>query len=318
MRLWVSMGIRPAGRIDAPLRPRLKEVVPDTGRTARVFAWESPPAHTSGPDADQEFTCASLTPEGLLLQPTHSDLLWIEPETLRVVRTASHPLFHGVHSATPDPDGGVVLTCAGTDSVLELDAGGGLRAHHHLRAGVDFRVAHPESDLRQVHYDAYKPHAFHPNHAVRVGEALWVTSFETRDCIDLRSRRRIALPEGIPHDGRLRQGWLWFTQVHGHVVAVDPVSGERRLELDLNELCPGPGLLGWCRGIEVVGSRLFVGMTMLRRPRHREVLRWLARGRAGVKRPTRILEIDLDSRRLVREIEVGNAAGGTIYGLVAR
>jgi hypothetical protein len=57
-------------------------------------------------------------------------------------------------------------------------------------------------------------------------------------------------------------------------------------------------------------------MTMLRRPRHREVLRRLARGLAGRKRPSRVVEIDLRTMRIVRQIEVGNRAGGTLYGLL--
>jgi hypothetical protein len=98
------------------------------------------------------------------------------------------------------------------------------------------------------------------------------------------------------------------------VIAVCPRTLQRRLELDLRELDPRPGSLGWCRGVEVVGSRLFVGMTMLRATRHREALRHLV---LGPKLPTRIVEIDLDGPRWVRDIEVGSDAGGTIYSVLA-
>jgi hypothetical protein len=56
-------------------------------------------------------------------------------------------------------------------------------------------------------------------------------------------------------------------------------------------------------------------MTMLRRTVHREVARVLLRGEAGMKLPTRVLEIDLRSRSVVRVLTLGNRAGGTIYGL---
>jgi hypothetical protein len=98
------------------------------------------------------------------------------------------------------------------------------------------------------------------------------------------------------------------------VVAVDPVTLRRELELDLAALSGRRGALGWCRGVEVVGSRLFVGLTMIRATRHREVLRQLLK---GPKLPTRIVEVDLDRRRVAREVEVGNHAGGTIYSLLA-
>ena len=58
-------------------------------------------------------------------------------------------------------------------------------------------------------------------------------------------------------------------------------------------------------------------MTMLRASRHREVLRMLLRGEDGAKLPTRLVEVDLDQRRIVRETELGNAEGGTIYSVVA-
>ena len=211
---------------------------------------------------------------------------------------------------------GVLLTCAGTESVLRVDRRGGLLAHHWLREGA-FEDAYPGiDDFRLVDHDALKPHSHHPNHAVRHEGELWVTCFETQACHGLAAGGRIALPEAIPHDGRPRQGLLWFTQVTGRVVAVDPRTGERALELDLRALRGTRHMLGWCRGLEVVGSRLFVGMTVLRATRHREVLRQLLLGEAGTKLPTRLVEIDLDGPRIVREIPLGNEAGGTIYGVL--
>jgi hypothetical protein len=235
----------------------------------------------------------------------------------RVDRVASDPLFHGMHSATAREDGALVVTCAGTDSVLELDPDGRPTRHRWLRPG-SFAAAHPGSpDLRLLDHDALKPHSHHPNHAVWVGDELWVTCFEPQDCRSLTSGRAISLPEAIPHDGRLRGGLLWFTQVVGRVVAVDPATLGRALELDLDRVVPG-GAGGWVRGIEVVGSRLFVGVTKLRPTRHREVLRQLI-GRRSAELATRVIELDLDRAppRLVREIPVGNAAGGTIYAITA-
>lgn len=314
--LWVSMGHKRSGNPADPLRPLLREIDADSGRVMRELAYECRPAHVPDSRSHQEFTAASFLPDGRLLQPAHTELLWIDPVRLRIDRMISDPLFHGLHSAAPWKDG-VVLTCAGTESVLELDATFRVAAHHWLRPGA-FTAAYPGiSDFRTVDHDALKPHSHHPNFASGVNGELWVTCFETSDCRALGTGRRIPLPEAIPHDGRLRAGWLWFTQVVGRIVAVDPVTLERRLTIDLRELAGTQEQLGWCRGIEVVGSRLFVGMTMLRSTRHREVLRQLLRGARARKRPTRIVEIDLDRMRIVREIPVGNAAGGTIYSVLA-
>lgn len=307
------MGVRAGGRADAPLRPLLREVDPDRGEVVGELGWDTPPDRLSGPEADQEFTAASVTSRGTVLQPTHTEVL--ELDRGRVARVFSHPLMHSVHSACERPGGGFVVSCAGNDSVLELDGTGALVAHHWLRPG-DFRSAYPGvDDFRRAHHDAFKPHSHHPNRAFHLGRELWVTCFEQRACVS-SAGRRIAFPEGIPHDGVLREGLLWFTLVGGLVVAVDPVSLRRERVIDLNRLDGRPGLLGWCRGVELVGDRLFVGMSALRRTRHREVLRLLLRGRHGRKRPSRLVEVDLAKPRIVREIELGNAAGGTIYGVL--
>ncbi len=307
------MGI--ARRAGDPRRPRVRVVDAEAWTVAGELAFEA--AHAPSPDAHQEATAASLTGERLLLQPAHTELLWIDPVALRIVRRVSHPLFHGLHSATESDDGTIVVTCAGLDSVLELDADGRPLRHHWLREGRFADAYGGITDFRTVDHRGFDPHSHHPNFAWRSGDEIWATCFETRECRTADGRRRIALDEAIPHDGRLREGLLWFTQVDGRVIAVDPVTLQRKLEIDLRELCATRKMLGWCRGVEVVGDRLFVGMTMLRSTRHREVLRMLLRGAQGEKLPTRLLEIDLGRFRVRREIELGVPDGGTIYSIVA-
>ena len=71
---------------------------------------------------------------------------------------------------------------------------------------------------------------------------------------------------------------------------------------------------GWCRGVEALGDHWLVGLTTLRGSRHRELVgRWL-RGR---KLPTRVAEVSRDGQ-LVREVEVGQVADGTLYAIHAR
>jgi hypothetical protein len=318
MELFLSMGVKPGGRVASPLTAVVRCVSVPDGHVVRDLACVSPIALTSGPGADQECTAASWLPDGVLLQPTHTEVLWVCIDTWRVIHRASHPLMHNVHSATPVSDGGYLVTCAGSDSVLTFDRSDVLVACDWLRDG-DFHSAYGDIvDFRTLHHDQLKPHAYHPNHACLVGDKTWVTCFETQRAVCREDGREILFPEGIPHDGRLRDGLLWFTVVTGHVIAVDPTTLERRVHLDLNRLTQRESMLGWCRGVEIVGRRLFVGMTMIRATRHREVMRWLARGGAGRKLPTRVIEIDLDTEAIVREIPVGNEAGGTIYAINAR
>lgn len=211
-----------------------------------------------------------------------------------------------VHSVAPRPDG-LVVTSTGIDAVLEFVDGQVLR--HDL---ADRRPG----DFTRVPYPSLKPHAVHPNYASMRGGELWVTRFEDR-CARSLSGLEVSLPEGPPHDGHLRDGLVWYTTVTGHVVAVDPSSLARVEYYDLNALTQNDGILGWCRGVEVVGSRVYVGMTQLRDTRHREVLRWVSRGSAGRQLPTRVVEFERGSGRILREFGLGNRAGGTIHGLLA-
>ncbi len=320
MKLLVSMGMR--DHEGAPLRGRLVELDLDGGVT-RELRVALAPEHVPGPDSHQELTCACVDADGLVVQPAHTELLWIDPKSLEIVRRASHPLFHGLHSAAVHPaTGEIAVTCAGTESVLVLDEAGALRRHHWLRDpeggtrgfGAAYRGIR---DFRLVDHDALKPHSHHPNHATWVGDDLWVTCFETQDCRSLTSPRRIGLGGAIPHDGRLREGHLWFTQVTGRVVVVEPVTGARVAELDLAAAAGTRRRLGWCRGVELVGGRLFVGFTMLRSTRHREVLRQLLLGELGEKLPTRIVEVDRSTGALLGEWILGNTHGGTLYGILA-
>lgn len=304
------MGIRPTGSVHEALRPQLVEI-DLTSETIRRVPIDVP---RHGPDAlDQELTSACRGPDGSLWQAAHTALLAIDPVSLEVVRTWSHPALHNVHSVTPAPEGGFTVTATSTDRILQLDANGKL-----TRTIALTRRRFPRDDLRGLDHDAFKPHRFHPNHAVWVGGTLWVTCLLTRECRPVHGPgTAIALPEAMPHDGRLRQGWLWFTQVTGRIVAVDPTTGARTVDLDLAALTDEPRMLGWCRGIEVVDDRLYVGFTMLRRPRHREVLRVLWRGLRGEKLPTRVLEVDWRRGEVLRSFVLGNAAGGTIYAVTA-
>jgi len=234
---------------------------------------------------------------------------------MSVVDRFSHPLLHSTHSAVARPAGGFALSCAGIDSVVEFSQDGALVAHHYLRDGA-FESQFTAPDLRLLDHGALKPHLFHPNNAFYVGDQLWVTCFETqRSCCLHQPDLQVPFPEGMPHDGSVQEGLMWFTTVNGHVIGVHPQSLERVVHVDLNELSVGRQMLGWCRGIAIHGDRAWVGMSQLRSTTHREVLRVLLRGEAGRKLPTRVIELDWRRGRVIREIRVGDAAGGTIYGV---
>lgn len=315
MKLLISMGRKPGASPSAALAPALLLLDTGTGEVERELAPTAPIGVTPAGHEHREFTAAVRVGD-VLWQPTRTALTWIQLPTLEIIDQFSHPLFHDVHDVCPLPGGGFAVSASGIESVLVFDAQRALVAHHDL-GGAPFAERYPAGDLRCVPADQFKPHSHHPNQVFSLSGALWATVFTQREAVQLGGPGRIPLPEGPPHDGRLREGVLWFTTVNGHVVGVDPNTLDRVAQLDLNALIHVPGMLGWCRGIEVVGDRMFVGFTMLRKTASRELLRWLVRGAAGVKLPTRVVELDWRRRAVVREFEVGNAAGGTIYSINA-
>lgn len=311
MRLLVSMGLKAEGRVEAPLSPVLLELDAETGAVLRRLVWETPPGEGPGPAAHQEFTSGCLLDERTLIQPTHTEVLWIDLRTFRVVHRVGSPWFHALHSAALDGRGGLLLTSASLGAVLQVDAYGRVTGRT-----LDGEVLPEEAprDHRLLGHDALKPHRWHPNCAERgpEGQEVHVTCFARSATRRLDDGAETDLG-GIPHDGRPRGDRVWFTRIDGQVLWTDP--GRRQVLGCFDLAGTSARRLGWCRGIEVAGDRLFVGFTQLRSTQHREVLRWLLQGERGRKEPTRVLVLDPRDGQLRQTFPVGNEAGGTLYGL---
>ena len=315
MRLLLSMGLKPGGTVAEPLRPRLRWLDTRTGAVDDAWVGDVPQGLHPGPDEHAELTGAHRVGQ-TLVQTTRAEVLWFDLPGLALTERFSHPLLYDVHDALPLPDGGLAVTATGHDSVLIFDRDRQLVRHHWLGVGT-FADAYPGvDDFRRVPFDRYKPHAAHPNHLFLLDGALYATCLALGRAVCLDDRRRdLLLPGGPPHDGRWLDGLLWFTTVDGQVSAWDPRSGlwDTRLTVDEDE----PGIPGWCRGVEVVGDRVFVGMTTLRDSAWREVGRRLIRGVEGVKRPTRVVELDRRTGRVVGRWPVAGPGDGTLYALHA-
>lgn len=315
MRLLLSMGLKAGGSVAEPLRPRLRWLDTRTGAVADAWAGDAPSGLHPGPDEHAELTGAHRDGQ-TLVQTTRTEVLWFDLPGLTLRERFSHPLFYDVHDALPLPDGGLAVTATGHDSVLVFDRDRRLVRHHWLGTGTFAQTYAGVADFRQVPFDRYKPHQAHPNQLFLLDGALFVTclTLDRAVCLDDR-RRDLPLPGSGPHDGRWIDGQLWFTSVDGRVSAWDPRRKRWVTELVVDEGIPG--VTGWCRGVEVVGERVFVGLTTLRESRWRELGRRLIRGVEGVKQPTRVVELDRGTGRVVASWPVAGAGDGTLYALHA-
>lgn len=315
MRLLLSMGLKPGGTAAEPLRPRLRWLDTVTGTVDDAWVGDVPQGLHPGPDEHAELTGAHRV-GATLVQTTRSEVLWFDLPTVTLTDRFSHPLLYDVHDALPLPGGGLAVTATGHDSVLVFDKDRQLVQHHWLGSGSFAALYAGVHDFRRVPFDRYKPHVAHPNHLFLLDGALYATCLALGRAVCVADPSRdLPLPGQGPHDGRWIDGLLWFTSVDGWVSAWDPASALWQTSLRVDD--GAPGIPGWCRGVEVVGDRVFVGMTTLRESAWREVGRRLIRGGEGVKRPTRVVELDRRTGRVVASWPVAAPGDGTLYALHA-
>jgi hypothetical protein len=101
--------------------------------------------------------------------------------------------------------------------------------------------------------------------------------------------------------------------VNGHIVIADPV--ELSVE-SARQLLPRrrDELLGWCRGIHVVGDTAWIGFSRIRPTKIRENVGWVLRGfRKDLG--TRISLYDLTTMECVRDINLEDAGLGAVFSI---
>lgn len=234
---------------------------------------------------------------GLLILCAQTEVVTADPETGKVLSSWSHPWLNDAHYAEFF-DGRLHVVSTGLDALLVVDpASGEVTARSAVEADVWSRFD-PRRDWRRV--ASTKPHGAHPNFVFRTRHGLWLTRFEQRDAICLDDPgRRIDIRVGLPHDGHVWDGRVWFTTVNGHVVVADEATGRVLADHDLAQLERSDDALGWCRGIHVADGVAYVAFSRLRSTRWRQNLAWLKR--ASLPQPTRIVAYDLERRQRLAE-----------------
>ncbi len=112
---------------------------------------------------------------------------------------------------------------------------------------------------------------------------------------------------------------IWFTAVNGEVIAMQPHDGTI-VGHDLNTMTSSDRLLGWCRGIAVLGDAdVIVGFSRLRHTKLRENLKWLGNKllnqEFALHEPTRIARYDLADRRETWRLDVEPFGMNAIYSV---
>ncbi|MFN9977439.1 MAG: hypothetical protein ACK58T_46795, partial [Phycisphaerae bacterium] len=106
----------------------------------------------------------------------------------------------------------------------------------------------------------------HPNHVAVVGDQILVTRLTDRRVVDVSRQQVVLEAPAPPHDGVLDGDRFWLTCVDGRIVAYEVRDGRATSKvaatLDVSALSR---CHGWCRGLAVTDTHIFVGFTAIRR-----------------------------------------------------
>lgn len=119
---------------------------------------------------------------------------------------------------------------------------------------------------RDLRFSDFRPHALHPNHALPMGDDLWITLWQTGELVSLRTGKVLA--DGLvgPHDGVVADDEIYLTEsetnrliVHSFDSATQTVGP--RIAATTVTTCFSEAFL---RGVAVIGDSIFVGFTARR------------------------------------------------------
>jgi hypothetical protein len=296
-------------------RARIVRLDTDSLRSEVVVDYETP--LEARPAEECSILFKQGTMEGRTLYVcTSTEVLRFETPDFRRTGYVSLPCFNDLHHVCRGHDGSLLVANTGLDMVVECTLQGELLRHWSALGEDPWQRFSRDTDYRKV--VTTKPHKSHPNFVFLLDGDIWVTRAWQRDALCLtRPDRRIEIGVETVHDGALHGDCIYFTCVNGHVVIADRQSGQVKVTVDLNAMESEPGkVLGWCRGICVLGDRFaWVGFTRVRKTKFRENLLWLKHNFRHLDAPTHIALYDLEARRCLQEISIEEHGINVLFGI---
>jgi len=281
----------------------------ETGQLIKGITYVSPPGMIAR-DGSIQFKAGTLYNEAFFV-PTNTEILVYDLPDLKLKKKYSHQSFNDVHHVTVIND--LIYICnTGLEIIQVMNFNGDIIEEHNAAVSDTWKRFNRETDYRMV--PTTKPREAHANFIFSLGDELWCTRFLQKDAICIGDNsKKIALnvSHGSPHDGLVSGDFIYFTLTDGYVVIINKNNLKREAVIDLNKIYNNKGLLGWCRGIEVVGQKCYVGFTALRTSKYREYGLWIKHGRKPLG--SRIAEFDLSTRTLAKELPVAQETGAAIF-----
>jgi hypothetical protein len=298
----------------------LAAVDTETGVLTRLFEYCSPVSVKAEDNASVVFKSGHLDEKYFYLCTT-TEVLLLDRHTLATVAYISHPHFNDLHHVRPAPDGSLIVTCTGLDSVFRMNCAGEMLAEWSTIGEDTWARFDKAQDYRKVL--STKPHKSHPNFCFFVGDDLYANRLQQRDCVCLTDGSQPSYPYKLAggHDGIARNGRIYLTTVNGFVIVFDQRSREVVEKVDLNEIVRSEYALGWCRGVEILpDGRLIVGFSRLRPTKWAENVKWLkyrlSMSSEKPRLPTRLCCIDISRQRIEWELNLEDQGLNEIYSVI--
>ena len=282
-----------------------------TGERCTSVEYFSPPEAT--PDDRPEVIFKTGTVQGdRLYLCTQTEVMIYGLPHFELLNYISLPCFNDVHHVRPTSDGNLLVANTGLDMVLLMTKEGFVLDEWNVLGQEPWERFATDIDYRKVDT---KPHGAHPNHVFLVGDDIWATRFHLKDAVCLtKPGQRIAINVGLPHDGVVHEGMIYFTTVNGYVVIANPVTLEVEEVIGLTSMHRPDVQLGWCRSILFDDGKTWIGFSRLRSTRFRENVKWVVQGFNKVL-PTRVACYDLKKRECITEIDLEPYGLHAIYSI---
>lgn len=281
----------------------------ETGALVKEATYRSPEDRIA-PGGSIQFGAGSLYQQKFYV-PSRTEVLVYNLPEVNIEKIYSHPTFNDIHHVTIK-DNLIYICNTGLELIQTMNLQGDLLAEHNAGISDTWKRFSRDIDYRLV--PTTKPHETHTNYIFFLEEELWCTRFMARDAVCLTADRPkidLSIGRGGPHDGLVQGDYIYFTLTDGYIVIVNKHSLQVEEIIDLNQISNYKVLLGWCRGIEIIGGKAYVGFSALRSSIYREYGLWIKHG----KKPlcSRVAEYDLHTKTLTKELPIAQDTGAAIF-----
>lgn len=289
---------------------------PETGEAHVCVEYRSPLQVRASAESSVLFKTGALQGD-VLYTCTSTEVLAYRLPRFELCCYVSLPCFNDLHHACPSGNGDLWAASTGLDMVVEFTPRGKILRQWNVLGEDPWGRFSKEIDYRRV--ATTKPHRSHPNYVFQLDGEIWVTRHDQRDALCLtRSAPPIVIGIEKPHDGIVKENWIYFTTVDGNVVVVDRKTLKISHVVDLKVIGnERRALLGWCRGLLVLDeTKAWVGFTRVRKTKFKENLSWVKHAFHDVEKPTHIALYDLSARKLLREINLEPYGVNVVFGIL--